>query len=495
MFCTNINSLFIPSLMILVRYFFSLILVFSLVGLTEISAQANTLIMGKITGNHQTQLIELHVNQQFLDGEINSYQSNILEDGSFMFGAELNENQFIYLDYNRNKAPLYVEPGDTLIVDFEAANFQYSFSFSGKAAGNNKLLYEYLKAYPTETNRFKMVQYRRGTFWYDCDPKMDHMMQDTGPSAFTAKLDLRKESTFDMVDFAIKSNPTKITRGFQDFLEAEAMYLNAYHKLLYGHIYKNKYKLDDSFFTFLDEVPVQNEAIGNFWYRQFLLAYCNHHSENFDVKEKTYTEQYNFANDRLERSAKRFVQSEILVNALRGKTIDQIAGSYRDFILTNEMYHFHQKVINQYDKSIKYMAGSKAPDFTLAEQSGKTVNLNDYKGKVIYLNFWASWCAPCMKKMELMQSLQSGKQNPNVVYVNISLDRKEEAWQKTLKKKNFSGIHLWAEGNIDSKIAKDYQITILPQYYIIDKNGGFAEKPESFDLIEIQNKLSQLSTL
>ncbi len=480
--------------MTFVRFFYSFLLIFCFANSTTISAQANTLIMGRITGN-KTGMIELHVNQQFLNGAIDSYQSNILEDGTFMLGAELNTNQLVYLDYSRNKAPLYLEPGDTLIVNFEATNFQYSFTFDGSAAGNNEVLYNYLKEYPTETNRFKMLQYRRGTFWYDCDPKMDNMMQDNSPAKFTSKLDLRKESTFNLVDFTVKNNPTKITRGFQDYMEAEAMYLNAYHKLLYGHIYKNKYKLDDSFFTFLEEVPVQNEAIGNFWYRQFLLAFCNHNSENFDVKEKTYTEQYDFANNRLERGAKRFVQSEILVNALRGKTINQISDSYRDFVLTNELYHFHQKVINQYDKSIKYMAGSKAPDFSLTEQSGKIVNLKDYQGKVVYLNFWASWCAPCMNKMERMQSLQSGINNSSVVFLNVSLDREKEAWQKTLAKKNFIGVHVWADGNIDSAIAKDYQIKILPQYYIIDKNGRFAEKPASFDLIEIQNKLSQLSTL
>ena len=350
-FAQLINSQFIQSSMTLVRFFFSLLFMVSFSGVATIYAQANTLIKGQITGN-KMDLIELHVNQQFLNGKIDSYQSNILEDGTFMFAAELNANQLIYLDYCRNKAPLYVEPGDTLVVNFEASNFQYSFNFGGTAGGNNQLLYNYLKQYPTETNRFKMVQYRRGTFWYDSDPKMDVLMQNNPPAAFTSALELRKEDTFNMIDFTIKNDPTKITRGFRDFLEAEAMYLNAYHKLLYGHIYKNKYKLDDTFFTFLENVPPQNEAIGNFWYRQFLLAFANHHSENFDVKEKTYKEQYDFANNRLEREAKRYVQSEILVLALRGKIIDPISECYRDFLLTNELYHFHQKVLNQYDKSI-----------------------------------------------------------------------------------------------------------------------------------------------
>lgn len=477
-----------------IRSIFSLILIFSTTLSAAIFAQPNTIIRGKVTGD-KTGIIELHVNQQYLNGSIDSYQSNILEDGTFFFGAEINENQLIYLDYSRNKAPIYVEPGDTIIVNFEASNFQYSFNFQGSAAANNGLLYKYIKEYPVETNRFKMLQYRRGTFWYDCDPKMDNLMKNNPPAQFTGKLDLRKESTFNMIDFAVKNNPTKITRGFRDFFEAEAMYVNAYHKMLYGHIYKNKYKLDDTFFTFLEDVPVQNEAIGNFWYRQFLLAYCNHNSENFEDKKKTAVEQYDFAKDRLEGKSKRFVQSEILVNALRAKIIEPISSCYRDFVLTNEMYHFHQKVLNQYAKSQKYLAGSKAPEFSLADENGKLINLRDFQGKVVYLNFWASWCAPCMRKMEQMQSIQSESLKANVVFVNVSLDRKEDAWKNTLNRKNFGGIHVWAKEHIDSKIAKDYQIRILPQYYIINKNGGFAEKPESFDLIEIQNRLSQLSTL
>lgn len=457
--------------------------------------QANTIIKGKISNMSQVDVIELHVNQQYLNGKIDSYASNILEDGSFMFGIELNEHQVVLLDYSRNKAPLYLEPGDELTVNFDASSFQYSFKFQGSSAGNNELFYNYLKEFPMETNRFKMLQYRRGTFWYDVEPKMDRLMQTNQPAAFTGKLDIRREQMYSLLDFSMKNNPEKITPGFRAYMEAEAFYQNVYYKMLYGHIYKNKYKLDDTFFTFLEDVPVQNERVGNPWYRQFILAYCNHKSENFENKKETYVEQYNFAKDYLQGSVQGFVQSSILVDALNAKIYNEISNCYRDFVLSNENYHYNQKVSEQYDKTVKYMQGSQAPNFMLTNNKGEMAQLSDFRGKVIYLNFWASWCAPCMKKMDQMKSIRNKAMDKNVVFLNVSLDREESKWKKALAEKNFIGEHVWADGNIDSKVAKDYEIRILPQYYIIDKNGNFAEKPTSFDLIEIQNKLIQLSTL
>jgi thiol-disulfide isomerase/thioredoxin len=123
------------------------------------------------------------------------------------------------------------------------------------------------------------------------------------------------------------------------------------------------------------------------------------------------------------------------------------------------------------------VAGTAAPDFTLFDLNGNKVSLSDYKGKVVYLDFWATWCRACVEEIPHSKKLQEAfKDNPNIVFINISFDEDVDKWKKKVKSKKMSGIQLISPEGSQSKVMKDYQILYLPTFLLIDKNGLFVNK-------------------
>jgi thiol-disulfide isomerase/thioredoxin len=119
---------------------------------------------------------------------------------------------------------------------------------------------------------------------------------------------------------------------------------------------------------------------------------------------------------------------------------------------------------------------NNAPNFTLPNPSGTLYSLSQFKGKVVYISFWASWCKPCIAGFGKTADIRKQLLDKGVVLLNISIDADEQAWRKAMDKVNTPGIHLWA-GNQSDFIAL-YELYALPVYQIIDKRGQFAYLPD-----------------
>ncbi len=114
--------------------------------------------------------------------------------------------------------------------------------------------------------------------------------------------------------------------------------------------------------------------------------------------------------------------------------------------------------------------GSPAKQFKLKDIDGKDVSLKDFLGKIVYLDFWASWCGPCVYDMKFMEVVKN-KFQEEVVFIQISLDNDAD-WREAITMYNVKGINLRNdEGN---SVSKNYGVTGIPAYYLIDKKGNFA---------------------
>jgi thiol-disulfide isomerase/thioredoxin len=133
-----------------------------------------------------------------------------------------------------------------------------------------------------------------------------------------------------------------------------------------------------------------------------------------------------------------------------------------------------------------------APSVTLNDINGKKVSLSDFKGKVVYLDLWASWCGPCLYEMSHSQDVKAKyKDNPQVVFLYISIDSDPDAWKRMIKKKNIQGIHLLSKGGREDDVITKFQANTIPRYILIDKKGNIADAdakrpsdPEVIDDIE-----------
>ncbi len=117
------------------------------------------------------------------------------------------------------------------------------------------------------------------------------------------------------------------------------------------------------------------------------------------------------------------------------------------------------------------MIGSQAPDFTVKD-SDRTVALHDFHGKVVVLNFWTSWCEPCIVEMPSLVQLQK-QMAPRVTVLGVSTDEDDRAYHNFLRKYN---IDFLTVRDPDRKSADLYGTTGQPETFIIDTHGVLRRK-------------------
>ena len=155
----------------------------------------------------------------------------------------------------------------------------------------------------------------------------------------------------------------------------------------------------------------------------------------------------------------------------------------------NELLH---KEVNRklFDDAIsdylKLASGETAPNFALPDAEGNIVHLSDFKGKIVYLDFWGTWCYPCIQEIPSALKLQEKYNDKPVVFLYVALEYDEEdisSWRQFILGKNerfsqvlnnkpFPGIHLVAEKQFLNPDIRPYKLNFAPTYVLIDQKGN-----------------------
>src|SRR5437660_591059 len=118
-------------------------------------------------------------------------------------------------------------------------------------------------------------------------------------------------------------------------------------------------------------------------------------------------------------------------------------------------------------------AGDMAPNFEIKTESGKTLTRKDFGGKVLVLNFWASWCEPCVIEAPSLNALYQTLGKDGVVVVGVSIDTNEKRYKDFIK--NFR-LDYPIGRDPESNIPTNYGTFQIPETYIIDSSGKVREK-------------------
>lgn len=114
--------------------------------------------------------------------------------------------------------------------------------------------------------------------------------------------------------------------------------------------------------------------------------------------------------------------------------------------------------------------GKPVPDFTLTDQNGKSVTLAGFRGQVVLLDFWASWCGPCRKEMPFLVELDRAYRSQGLVVIGVSIDDKVENIDKFLSKlpvqPTFPILH-----DKEKMLPPVYKIEAMPTSFLIDRSG------------------------
>lgn len=117
---------------------------------------------------------------------------------------------------------------------------------------------------------------------------------------------------------------------------------------------------------------------------------------------------------------------------------------------------------------------SAAPDFTLVDISGRNVSLSDYKGKVVLLEFWATWCPPCKASVPAMTALYNKYEQKGFVVVGLSMDTDSDAMEKV---RQFAALHSIAYPVLlaNETTPKQYNVMSIPTSFLVGKDGKIVD--------------------
>ena len=117
--------------------------------------------------------------------------------------------------------------------------------------------------------------------------------------------------------------------------------------------------------------------------------------------------------------------------------------------------------------------GQSGPDFSITTESGKKITRSNFGGKLLVLNFWATWCPPCVEEMPSLNEFASQMKSEGVVVLGVSIDKNEKAYKTFVQR---AGLSFETALDKEANIATDYGTFKWPETYIIDPSGKVVDK-------------------
>lgn len=136
---------------------------------------------------------------------------------------------------------------------------------------------------------------------------------------------------------------------------------------------------------------------------------------------------------------------------------------------------YRKKKAEEKEMRERMREGNPAPEFTFQNEKGKTINIKKLKGKIIVLDFWASWCGPCRKEIPNVKKVYAEYKDKGIQFLSVSIDAKKEAWTKALKEERMPWMQGWTP-DAGKSVMNTYQFGGIPFIILIDKEGNIYRK-------------------
>lgn len=231
----------------------------------------------------------------------------------------------------------------------------------------------------------------------------------------------------------------------------------------------------DIFKTYLDEVEKMNKELVKIQERyQSAMA-----SGNSDEAKKAEID-YNAFMENNKVFTKNFVKENNTSAVAAYITLVQLSSQIESAELDSIVSKFPQEIgQSEYVIKLKEIAdglrktavGVLAPDFTMNDPEGKPLQLSSLRGKVVMIDFWASWCGPCRRENPNVVKLYQQYHDKGFEILGVSLDQTKEEWVKAIQEDQLSWLHVSDLQYWQNSAARLYAVNSVPQTFLLDKDG------------------------
>ncbi|OBQ55571.1 TlpA family protein disulfide reductase [Tamlana sp. s12] len=159
--------------------------------------------------------------------------------------------------------------------------------------------------------------------------------------------------------------------------------------------------------------------------------------------------------------------------------VDNKQEYYNAFTSVSTSTKNNEKVKEKHEVLKLQEKGQPSPVFTnYTNHAGGTTSLSDFKGKFVYIDVWATWCAPCIKEIPSLKKVEQQYHDKNIVFISISVDveKKYDAWREMVLSEELSGVQLLADDGFRSEFIDDYKINAIPRFILIGPDGTIVDR-------------------
>ncbi|MFC0876555.1 redoxin family protein [Saccharicrinis sp. FJH2] len=398
-------------------------------------------------------------------GDIDTLQ---LSNGNFSDVVKIDNGQFLNLIVDRYGILVYAKPGDKITINFDLNDLKA-----------RKFDLVTVQGSPETELTLKVID--------NSDQVSIQQLLAYPAKKFDNYLQNQLNKNFALID-SFKT-AYKLPQDFTDMLKMYAN-INVVQKYKYFPVYHTRFAPEDtaavpeSFALVGEDIPLNNMTYYKYLpnYKGFVLNEYQMKIDNALGDYKADEESDEYLNKTIDAIAALDAAPEIKNDLAKNvfsmyarMTDSQKAIAEKRYldVLSND------KDIDQFRKQIEKMsalkAGKPAPGFAYPDIDGNTLSLDQLKGKVVFVDVWATWCGPCKYEIPFLKTLESELHNKDIAFVSISIDDDKDAWEKMVKDENLQGYQIFADKAWESDIVKNYLIRGIPRFIMIDKNGNIID--------------------
>lgn len=171
-----------------------------------------------------------------------------------------------------------------------------------------------------------------------------------------------------------------------------------------------------------------------------------------------------------------------------GEDSTAVSAAYRDFMAGAGAAPYKAEIEEVYANYKRMKGNAMAPDFNYQQVDGRFITLRALRGKYVYLDIWATWCAPCRAEVPFFKQLVQDYGQKNIYFAGISIDKmtNKSKWADYVREQQLKGIQLIADKDFNSDFVKKFNVNAIPRFILIDPAGkivsGDARKPSDPEL-------------